>query len=406
MRYLVRPAASGYQAVATDNTTEEILGEYPVAVLARQACEAHEPGISLTNWEETGTGEWYNPGNGILVDDRPSVAEVVPYEQRSVDLSGTWYREPDGAYLFDYIWKILAYYARWNNPEEITVVAAWIMHTWCDYAGSGVNGGNGRLAFAASPRLLLIGEKNTGKSRKEQLIRALVRNPTGRVSGVVTAYGVRNVLNLGQTVILDEAQRYFGAGRGKEDLQGIIAGGYIHDGVSLTGKAGKDEQSIFGPICLAAKPEIITMTNDMLTDLFSRCFMIYTQEWEPTADDPVIPDLDDAFEFRAEEVRRLAGAWAAYHRPAASKKLWAIHTMPGALTTRNREIAQTLFAVADRATDPELTRDGGVDVRWGVAVRDAVMRVLAGNTQDDQRSERFDSLGMDDMLNTVRGGHS
>lgn len=404
MTYLVRPVPSGYEAVHTSAQGEQSLGIYNVPVRARQACEAHDPGINLTQWEETSEGQWENPGNGILVDDRPHITDIVPYEHRSVDLSGAWCAEPDGAHAMDYVWKILAYYARWNCPEEITAVASWVMHTWCDYAGSGVNGGDGRLCFAASPRLLFVGEQNTGKSRKEQLIRALVRNPTGRVSGIVTAYGVRNVLNLGQTVILDEAQRYFGAGRGKEDLQGIIAGGYIHDGVSLTGKQGKDEQSIFGPICLAAKPEIMTMTNDMLTDLFSRCFIIYTQEWEPTPEDPGIPDLDDQFEFRAAEVRTLLGAWAAYHRPPASRRLWAIHTIPETLTTRNREISQTLFAVADRATDPELTAHGGVDLRWAVATRDAVMKVLAGNLAGPS-SDRFDSLGMDDMLNAVRGEH-
>lgn len=400
MKYLVRPAASGYQAVVTNDseTREEILGDYPVAVLARQACEQHDGHLDIRDWEEK-NGGWVNTPVIII----PTTA-IVPYEQRSVNLTaGRRTLPPDGARALDYNYKILNHYARWNSPGEIAVIAAWIMHTWCDYAGSGTNGGNGKLAFAATPRLMLIGEQNTGKSRKEALIRALVRDPTGRISGVVTAPGVRNVLNLGQTVILDEAHRIFMNGTAKMDLQGIIAGGYVHDGVSLTGYKGKDEQSIFGPIVLAAKPEIITMTNDMLTDLFSRAFMIYTKAWEPTPEDPEIPDLGEDFEQYTEEARRLTAAWAAYQRPPASRKLWAIHSIPEELSTRNREIAQPLFAVADRCYDPEMTRDGGVDLRWAIAMRDSVMQILAGNSDTPAAGDRFDSLGMEDQLEQVRG---
>jgi len=405
--YLVRPAPNGYAAYhsAGYGTDETYLGTWRKPSFARHACERKDPDLNSGEWIEVGTGHWMNDtGTGIVVDDTSRV--VVPYDQRSVDLSGTGHTEPDGAELLDYLWKILRYYARWNGPEEIAVTAGWIMHTWLDYAGSGMNGGNGRLAVACSPRLALIGAMNTGKSRKETLLRELSRNATGRVSGVVTAPGVRNVLNQGQTVILDEAHRIFGsAGTAKMDLQGIIAGGYVHDGVSLTGWHGKDEQSIFGPIAYAAKPEIITMTNDLLADLFSRSFIIYTQQWEPSEEDSAIPDLDDRFEAICEAARVRLGQWAAWHRPPSSRKLWAIHSMPATLSTRNREIAQTLFAVADRCTDPTLTTRGGVDLRWAIAMRNSVIKVLLGGDGEEVAETvrlHSDVMGFDDELESMR----
>ena len=355
-KYRVVPSGDEYLALITseNNGVRSIhrLGEYATGAQAKEAIE-----------ERTGRVEWTQSGSMQEYDD----AAIVPYK---ADLSSVGRREPDGARALDFTAAVLDYYAAWEDPLEVKAVAAWIGHTWFDEAGRGANGGNGVLAFNATPRLMLIGEVGSGKSRKETLIRSMVRNPTGRVSGVVTSYGVRNALSKGQVVILDEAQRIFSGGYRREDLQGIIAGGYVFDGVSLNGRKGEGEQSIFGPVCLAAQPRILDQTGDMLEDLFTRAFLIFCEKHEEE-----IPDLDDVFTHRAGIARRELALWAAAER--TGEKLWNVHTIPGILKARDREITIPLLAVADRAVTPGDERD----IRWAVLVREAAVQLLTGSSR-------------------------
>ena len=355
--YRVLPEGNGYVALITSaedgKRSIERVGEYKTAAAARKALEVR-----------AGRVEWTENAGMWQYQDNPG--EIMPYR---ADLSAVGKRKYNGARVMDFVVAILDHYARWESRFEILITAAWIVHTWFDLPGRGDNGGNGVLAFNATPRLMLIGEKETGKSRKEMLIRAMVRNPTGRISGIVTAYGVRNALVKHQTVILDEVQRIFGArNTRREDLQGILAGGYVHDGVSMNGKAGEGEQSIFGPVCLAAQPGIMSQIADNpLEDLISRSFLVFC---EKSRDE--IPDLDESFDVRTEIVRRELAAWAAGCR--TGEKLWNVHTIPDVLTARDREITMPLLAVADRATPP----DDDQDLRWAVLIREAAVRMLTG----------------------------
>ena len=363
-KYRVMPDGTGYVALITSESdgkrSIERVGEFKTAAQAKKALEGHTGKVdrSAIEWTEE-KGMW-------SYDDTP--AEVVPYK---ADLSAVGQRTPDGARALDFAEAVLDFYARWEDPVERHLTAAWIAHTWFDFPGRGLNGGNGVLAFNATPRLMFIGDKGSGKSRKETLIRSMCRNPTGRVSGVVTAYGVRNALNSGKTVILDEAQRYFGAGKAKEDLQGVIAGGYVFDGVSLNGKKGEGEQSNFGPMVLAAQYSIMDETGGQLEDLFERAFLVFCEKH-----DDEIPDLDDTFEYRAAIARRELALWSAAVR--SGEKLWHVHTIPKSLTARDREITIPLLAIADRAVSPDEEQD---PLRWAVIVREAAVRLLTGGGQ-------------------------
>jgi hypothetical protein len=357
-KYRAVPDGNGYAALITSEhasgRTVERIGEYSTPEQAKQALEAR-----------TGKVEWTQNGSMLEYDD----SAVVPYK---ADLSAVGQRTPNGAKALDYTNAILDHYARWGDDRERHLIAAWIAHTWLDGPGRGPNGGNGILSFNTTPRVILLGYKGSGKSRKQTLVRSMCRNPTGRVSGVVTAYGVWKALSQGKTVILDEAQRYFYAGRAKEDLQGIIAGGYTFDGVSLNGRKEEGEQSIFGPIMLAAQPSIIEQTGDQLDDLWERSFPVWC---EKNTDE--IPDLDDAFDQRAAIARRELALWAADIR--SDEKLWHIHSIPKVLTARDREITIPLCATADRATDPAVERD----IRWAVLIREAAVHLLTGGSKQD-----------------------
>jgi hypothetical protein len=79
-----------------------------------------------------------------------------------------------------------------------------------------------------------------------------------------------------------------------------------------------------------------------------------------------------------EKIQQVMGMWSEAARPNKGL-LRPIHTMPKALTARDREISSSLLAVADRAVDPKLIDEQGQDLRWAIRGRTAVQNVLLGH---------------------------
>ncbi len=272
------------------------------------------------------------------------------------------------AMALDNIHRIFGHWGRWA-PAEQDLAALWTASTW--FADD-----NGLLLFPSHPRLFFIADKGSGKTRSMKLVRSMSRNPTGIVKAPVTAPGLREALSAGRTVFLDEVDRQVGSGRGHLDVQSIISA-YEADTGSLNARGGLNEQSIYGPMALAAKPRIETSTGEELEDLFERSFIL-----RPEKSHDVIPELDETFRQATADMSAVLEIWGEAARPEPGQQLYPIHDIPGRLTARDREISMALLAVADRAVDPKIIAEGGDDLRWAIRARDAVQSILHGYGND------------------------
>jgi hypothetical protein len=303
----------------------------------------------------------------------------------------------NAAKMLDHIEHVLNYWARFENPHHATLIALWIASTWMTDGDHD----HPTLLFDAHPRLFMIADKGSGKTRVMKLVRSMARNSTGIAKPPYTGPGVRNALAAGKTVLLDEFDREVGKGMAHLDVQGQVSA-YEAETESLNGVGGVNEPPIFGPMMLAAKPRILTGTNEFIEDLFERSFIIPIKKYA-LQNDP-IPDLDEDFNKVVRPLGKVLEIWAEAIRPGTDDegnliKLRPIHTVPVKLTARMREISSSLLAVADRAVDPDVMAATGSDTRWAVKGRTAVQNVLLGHGDNGaeliaELDSRFKELGI------------
>lgn len=280
------------------------------------------------------------------------------------------------ALMLDIAHGVLKHWARWRMPEYIDIAAGWVASTWM------VDTSN-RLLFNAHGRFGLVGPMGTGKTRTMKLMRGMSRMPTGIVKAPITAPGLRDALDMGYTVFLDELDRQFGRGGAHLDVQSLVSA-YEKDTGSLNGIGGLNQQNIYGPMVFGAKPRILTGTNGMVEDLLERAFVVTPVK----ADDPndIVPDLDEAYDRIIAKVPGLFAMWGETVRyemaESGANSLWPIHSIPKALTARQREISLPLLAVADRAVDPDMIAAHGSDLRWAMRMREATQAVLLDRGND------------------------
>lgn len=274
----------------------------------------------------------------------------------------------NAAKLFDLIHGVLTYWARWDNPHDPVITTLWVASQYLAET-------DGPMLFGAHPRLMMIAPPGSGKTRVMKLVRAMSKNPTGIVKAPVTAPGLRDALEAHRTVFLDEIDRQFGRGGAHLDIQSLVSA-YEKDTGSLNGRGGYNEQAVFGPMMLAAKPRILTSTGGYLEDLFERAFIL-TPVKHTNPDDP-IPDLNAEFESIVDPIPKVLQMWG----EAVSREgdlIDPIHSVPKALTSRMREISLPLLAAADRGVDPDVIERQGQDLRWAVRGREAVQASLLGH---------------------------
>lgn len=292
------------------------------------------------------------------------------------------------AELLDIMHRAATYWARWREPWEADIATLWAASTWMTDL-------DGTLLFDAHGRLFFIAPKGSGKTQDMKIIGDMSKDPTGIVKAPVTQYGLRNALEQGKTVRLDEVDRLLGAGRANEGSQSVISA-YERDTASLDGQGGgANEHSLFGPMMLAAKPRILTHTGGWLEDLFERSFIL-SPEKHADPDDP-IPDFDEQYEQIMERIPKAMALWAESVRPEKGR-LRPIHDIPRALTGRARQIAAPLLAVADRAVNPRLIESTGQDIRWALRGREAVQAALLDHGENGAEiltdlSERMKGIG-------------
>lgn len=302
-----------------------------------------------------------------------SAARVAPVELET---------EPDAINSFLLLNAMHAVYRNWARMDKhhSIIMTLWSASTW-------FRDPDNVLMFSEHGRPFFIAPPQSGKTRIMKITRALCKDSTDIVKAPVTAPGVRDALEAGRTVFLDEIDRQFRNGLGHPDLQSLVSA-YERGTGSLNGVGGYNPKNIFGPMVLGAKPRILTATGGWLEDLLERSWVI-TPEKHADIHDP-IPDLDDRFETFTEAFRGVLPMWAEAVRwqqveeGGSAKILKPVHPIPRQLTTepRFKEIASPLLAVADRAVDPEYMAENGSDTRWARAARESVQAVLFGHGSD------------------------
>jgi hypothetical protein len=305
---------------------------------------------------------------------RPRPTGVMSREITPVNLTAAApkKKELNPALLLDIMHRAATYWARWREPWEADISVLWAASTWMTDI-------DGTLLYDAHPRLMFIAPPGSGKTQDMKIIGGMSKDPTGILKAPVTPYALRNMLEQGRTIRLDEVDRQLGAGQAHQDTQSIISA-YERDTAAADGRGGgANEHSLFGPMMLAAKPRILTHTGGWLEDLFERAYIIRPEKH--TDENDPIPDFDDRYEEIMEGIPQAMGIWAESIRPAKGR-LRPIHDIPKALTSRNRQLASPLLAVADRAVDPELMDSQGHDIRWALRGREAVQAALLNHGEN------------------------
>lgn len=317
---------------------------------------------------------------GTVVKTEPNVKVVHPKVQSAVitpvDLEPQEVPNIPAAKLLDLLYEVYMYWAK-MEPHDAVIAALWSASTWF------AEPDDGKMLFDSHPRLFMIAPPGSGKTRIMKITKAMARKPTPIVKAPVTAPGLRDALNDGRTVILDEFDRQVASGTRNMDVQSIVSA-YEQDTGSLNGIGGYNAQNLFGPMILGAKPRIMSATGGWIDDLFERSFLINPVKWT----DPFnpIPDLDRQFNEITENIPTVLEGWAQQVRwveqsTGNNGNIRPIHSIPKALAAvpRNREISMALLSVADRAIDPDVVERTGQDVRWALRARDAVQHSLIGH---------------------------
>lgn len=302
------------------------------------------------------------------------------------------------ARLLSQMSNVYQYWARYKTQAERDVLALWAASTWFASA-------DGRLLFNEHPRVIWLADPESGKTRGMKLTRAMSRNPTAIGKGRITAPGVREALENGMTVFIDEYDRRVGRGMRNEELQELV-GAYEAETGSIDGSGGYDEHPIFGPMMIGAKPRLRTGTQGYLEDLFTRAFILTPEKYENPRDP--IPELDEDFDEVVTPIPIILERWTAALRKdlyanakvPAKAKFRPIHDIPAEFTARQRDLVKPLLAVADRAVDPDWVAEHGSDVRWAKRGRAAVRELLTGQGSTlseilDNLDAKFKALGME-----------
>jgi len=136
-------------------------------------------------------------------------------------------------------------YVAWPHPAAADAVVLWVAHTYA------------LDAFDSTPRLVLrSAEKQSGKTRAQEVIECLVKDPLPSANASVPAI-YRSLVDRQPTILLDEYDTYFGskiAREHAEDLRGLLNAGHRR-GKPVLRCVGPNSQvqefPCFAPVCLA-----------------------------------------------------------------------------------------------------------------------------------------------------------
>ena len=151
-----------------------------------------------------------------------------------------------GADVLGWTRGFLDRYGCYPSGAALDAITLWAMHAhYRDEAG--------RLALAATPRLLLMSSQpGSGKLTVLEMLNVLCPWTYGLDSEPTAAGLAHSIDKEHATVLLDEADVLLGAGRRKEAVRAVINAGYTPNGSMLRMRGSKAERvKVFGPLALA-----------------------------------------------------------------------------------------------------------------------------------------------------------
>lgn len=280
----------------------------------------------------------------------------------------------DGAQVLDFVAAYLDEFASFASPAARDAVALWAAH-------SHARGQDGRLAWRATPRLLLVSsEPGSGKSRVLELLGRLCPNTFGLDTEPTVAALAHTIGREHATVLIDEADVLFGRGARKEGVRAVLNSGYLRNGTTLKMRGGKaDRVAIFGPVALAGLDVIETATGGTLEALLSRCIRIRMSR----AAGPVA-DLTDRADRGGYLLRQALGSWTGSHTAGFAA---AEPELPEGVHGRTAEIWTPLLAIAEAAGAD------WPDRAWTALYELAVRGGVSSSEDTDAMTELADMFG-------------
>ena len=141
--------------------------------------------------------------------------------------------------------RLLERHVVWPSSAAADAATLWVAHTYA------------LDAFDSTPRLVLrSAEKQSGKTRAQEVIECLVKDPLPSANASVPAI-YRSLVDRQPTILLDEYDTYFGskiAREHAEDLRGLLNAGHRR-GKPVLRCVGPNSQvqefPCFAPVCLA-----------------------------------------------------------------------------------------------------------------------------------------------------------
>ena len=261
------------------------------------------------------------------------------------------------------------------SPEQLVVVAAWVVHTHVFGAAE------------TTPYLSITSAtKQAGKTRLLEVLELLVATPwfTGRATAAVL---VRRINDESPTLLLDESDAAFKVeSEYTEALRSILNSGYRRTGrasLCLAGGASYLDLSTFCPKAIAG----IGRLPDTVAD---RSLPIRLKRRTPS--EPIERFRYRTGEQEAAPLREHLGQWAAAH---LSELRSAQPVIPSALGDRAADVCEPLLAIADTV--------GG---EWPTRLRRAVVLLCTGREDEQSRGAQlltdirdiFDEKGGDAMF--------
>lgn len=291
----------------------------------------------------------------------------------------------DGQALLDGVARYIGHFARFPSRACLDTVTLWAAHTHC-------RDDEGRLALAASPRLLLLSsEPGSGKSTVMELLNLLCAQTFG-LDVEPTESAFRSMLaDEHATALCDEADLLFGAGKRKTAIRAIINASYTRNGAVSYIRGGKiNRVRVFSPVALAGLDVMESATGGMLAAILSRSVIIRMRRPEGQEQ---IPDItaSTAGQDAGKQGHDLLSLWAKGNREAIAE---TDPQLPDGVRLRPAQIWRPLLAVAEVAGGhwPDRARRACSELAQAVpdAPRDEMEEQQAGFFS------ALDSLGDDD----------
>ncbi len=280
--------------------------------------------------------------NGCCIDREP-VADATPrWEQKQLL---AFVKKEDGETLslgdaILYVREHLKKYLDFQDPRCFSVVATWIIMTYCY-----------RL-FPAIPYLHLTGLKGAGKTKLIQAITLLSFNGQLVTSSSSAASIIRLVHGNGATLGVDEAETF---GNSKDEnsavLQDILRSGY-KQGIYVT-KCEKDEDGNFVVVLFDPfSPKVLSGIKGLEDALSTRCIelmMLRTTNIK-VANSEIVPSSSEWSEIRALVYPAVLLSVPEIYR---KNELFAVTDFTG----RNAELWKPLLLLSDVAGIREIQEE-------------------------------------------------